>query len=294
MTGTILIKTQNESAFVGPRTRMYRHTVRAEKSRVRWVTIAVIFVIAGLTVLTFPYAAKWLTSTKQHQELRAYTMSAAQGHEQKFEDALAANTAGDTESALVSLRVEGSDAIGSVSIPEVSIQVPIYPSSSDEDLKRGAGHVPPTSAPVGGVGTHSAISAHTGMPTASMFDRLSDVKVGDDVFIEVLGQLLTYRVVTIVVDTPEEGAAHLVPEPGRDLLTLITCTPYGINTHRLLVTAERTTGSTGHDFARHLQTPKPIWAVVYAAAVGTVLITAATTTSAGKRKRHRATMSPSP
>lgn len=248
-----------------------QRTRKLNKRRLRLTVLASIFILVGLSVLTFPYAATWWSATRQQEQTLNYTMLVNEGVEGQFKTALAQNIAGDVTGALASMTVEGSRAIGSVVIPSVGVDVPFYPTSTPEDLSRGAGHVPGTSAPVGGSGTHAALSAHTGMPTAAMFDRLNEVEVGDVVLVRTLGNLLEYRVQGIVVDTPEDGATRLQPEATRDLLTLITCTPYGVNTHRLMVTAERTSGTAfgvaPPSFADPLPVGPPTWAFVYGVAV---------------------------
>lgn len=107
-----------------------------------------------------------------------------------------------------------------------------------DTLNAGAGHMFGTDLPVGGVGRHTVITAHTGLPNSTMFDRLTDLKIGDEFFFEVQDQSLAYRVTRIDVVEPNDPSL-LGREKDKDLATLLTCTPYGINSHRLLVTGER-------------------------------------------------------
>lgn len=127
---------------------------------------------------------------------------------------------------------------GYVSVPEYGINLPIYHGTADSSLSRGAGQLYGTSFPVGGPSTRSVICGHTGVVYAMLFTRLMQMKVGNLFYINVLGHSLAYKVVNINIILPSDvNAIKIVP--GEDLVTLLTCYPYGINTHRLLVTGER-------------------------------------------------------
>lgn len=144
------------------------------------------------------------------------------------------------------LRVDGTDVIGYVSIPAIKCTLPIYSGVSAETLQNGVGHLPGTSLPIGGTDTHAVLSAHTGLPGQELFNNLDEVKVGDVVTINVLDQTLTYSVYDVEVIEP----ALLQPlfiQKGKDLLTLVTCTPYGVNTHRLLVHCKRSSEAVTTD-----------------------------------------------
>lgn len=146
--------------------------------------------------------------------------------------------------------------IGYIDIPKINVYLPIYHGTSTEVLERGAGHLENTAFPVGGKNTHSVISAHTAFPTETFFDYLTDMEEGDYFYIHVLNRVLTYQVDQIKVVLPD-NTHDLYVEDGRDLVTLLTCTPYSINSHRLLVRGTRvedqdpgdvTTVSTGNDY----------------------------------------------
>lgn len=128
--------------------------------------------------------------------------------------------------------------MGSVSIPKISVKLPIFHGTSLEELDKGAGHMYGTSLPVGGENTHSIISAHTGMSNKLMFTRLDELKEGDVFYLHVEGRTLAYKVSEINVILPDEFDKVTI-QNGRDIVTLMTCTPIGKNTHRLLVTGER-------------------------------------------------------
>ena len=132
------------------------------------------------------------------------------------------------------LKLPGSSMIGYVKIDKIGVELPIYHGTSDEVLNVGVGHLEGTSLPVGGENTHSVMSAHRGLPSAKLFTDLDRLEPGDTFQITVLDQVLTYQVDQVKVITPTEVEDLLIAE-GKDYCTLFTCTPYGINTHRLLV-----------------------------------------------------------
>ena len=125
-----------------------------------------------------------------------------------------------------------------IEIPKIDVFLPIYHGTSKEVLERGAGHLENTSFPVGGASTHSVISAHAAFPTRTFFDYLTEIKKGDKFIVHVLDELLTYQVDQIKVVEPDETRDLYVAD-GKDYVTLLTCTPYSINTHRLLVRGTR-------------------------------------------------------
>lgn len=136
------------------------------------------------------------------------------------------------------LNLNGDGVMGYIEIPEIDVYLPIYHGTSEEALRKGAGHLDVTALPVGGEGNHSVISAHRGLPSAELFTRLDELENGDKFFLHVLDQTLAYEVDQIRVILPEE-LSLLEPEKGKDLVTLLTCTPYSVNTHRLLVRGQR-------------------------------------------------------
>ena len=129
--------------------------------------------------------------------------------------------------------------MGSIEIPSINVNLPIYHGTSDEVLSAGVGHLNGSSLPIGGVNTKSILTAHRGLPSSKLFTRLDELVEGDLFFIRVLNETLAYKVNDIQVIEPED-VAGLEIEEGKDLVSLITCTPYGLNTHRLVVTGERT------------------------------------------------------
>lgn len=137
------------------------------------------------------------------------------------------------------LNVDGKGLIGYVIIPKIDVELPIYHGTSKKILEKGAGHLQNTSMPIGGKSTHAVISAHSGFPEQTFFDYLTDLETGDIFYIRVLNKTLAYKVDQIKVVLPEE-TQDLRIVPNEDHVTLLTCTPYGINTHRLFVRGVRT------------------------------------------------------
>lgn len=136
------------------------------------------------------------------------------------------------------LNLSGDGVMATINIPKIHVELPIYHTTDTDVLEHGVGHLEGTSVPIGGESTHCVLSGHTGLPSMKIFDNLDQLEVGDYFVISVLGEDHAYRVTSVEVVLPDETDS-LVIEQGRDLCTLVTCTPYGVNTHRLLVHAER-------------------------------------------------------
>ena len=144
-----------------------------------------------------------------------------------------------------SLPVPGDD-IGSVEIPVIGVDLPIAHGTSDAVLQAKAGHMYGTSLPVGGASTHACIAAHSALASSELFTHLDRLEEGDVFYIHILGEIHAYTVRKVRIVKPEAADAYLGIRKGGDLVTLYTCTPYGINTHRLLVTGERTPEKDGY------------------------------------------------
>lgn len=137
------------------------------------------------------------------------------------------------------LSVDGTGIMGYIEIPVISVRLPIYHTTQEKYLQVGVGHQEGTSLPVGGSGTNCFLSGHRGLPSSKLFTDLDKVQIGDIFRIMTLGQVLTYQVDKIDVVLPDDTADAIMIRPGQDLVTLVTCTPYGVNTHRLLVRGSR-------------------------------------------------------
>ena len=136
------------------------------------------------------------------------------------------------------LNMEESGVMGALEIPKISLYLPIYHGTSAEVLEKGIGHLEGSSIPIGGKNTHAVLTGHRGLPSAELFSNLDQLERDDEFYIHILGKTLAYRVFNVETVKPEE-TGHLTIAKGQDRVTLVTCTPYGINTHRLLVHAKR-------------------------------------------------------
>ncbi len=246
--------------------------------------------VVGLSVVLYPSAASWLSSYNQSlliEEIGQSLEHASPGVDQQLALAKAYNNAlssgvnldananvptgsGTMSNAALQyedmLRTGTSDVMARLRMPSIDVDLPIYHGTSDETLLRGIGHLEGSSLPIGGADTHSVLTAHRGLAQAEMFTNLDKVGVGDRFTIEVFGEVLTYEVrETKVVDPEETDSLHAVS--GEDLVTLVTCTPLGINSQRILVTGERVTPTPIEDIEAAGEGPTipgfPWWAVVY-------------------------------
>jgi sortase A len=228
--------------------------------------LVVIVAAIGLAVILYPAAGTWVIATAIDEDLHAYARQVDQSSpttkQQYLMDAQSYNlaipqgrlqdpfaSASKKESASAGfqlyreqLAIAGRDAMGRVAIPSIGLELPIYHGTDDFALSRGAGHLYGSSLPVGGPGTHAVITAHAGLPHAAMFTDLSKVVEGDLFTMDVLDQTLTYRVDQVVVVKPDD-ISQLMVVSGKDYVTLVTCTPINVNSHRLLVRGERVSES---------------------------------------------------
>lgn len=175
----------------------------------------------------------------QLDQARQYNEVIASGHVQ-LKDPFAAETgdgSSDNYDSLLCMTEEG--VMGFIRIPSIEVSLPIYHGTSEQTLEVGAGHLQGTSLPIGGPSTHSVITGHTGLSSAKLFTDLIEMKEGDIFILSVYGEKLVYEVDQIKTVWPFE-LDELTVTPGEDYCTLVTCTPYGVNTHRLLVRGRRT------------------------------------------------------
>lgn len=176
------------------------------------------------------YSAQWERARNYNEELMPYVLP------DSF--AIAAAAEEPDEEYMSCLNLTGNGMMGYVSIPKINVKIPIYHTVKEEVLQTAAGHLEGSSLPVGGENTHAVLSAHRGLPSAALFTDLDKLKEGDHFLVAVLDEILCYEVDHISVVEPEETEALQIEE-GKDLVTLLTCTPYGVNSHRLLVRGHR-------------------------------------------------------
>ena len=224
--------------------------------------ILILIFLAGLSLLLYPYIANEWNTYRQSKLMTTYEEAVESINEETPIDytsefaranayneslvpyilpdsfAIAAASEEPDEEYMACLNLTGDGMMGYVQIPKIDIKIPIYHTVSTEVLEKAAGHLEGSSLPVGGADTHAVISAHRGLPSAALFTDLDKLKEGDHFVISVLDEILCYEVDQISVVEPSETEALKV-EPGKDLATLLTCTPYGVNSHRLLVRGHR-------------------------------------------------------
>lgn len=222
------------------------------KKRISTGIMIMIFMI-GLSLLLYPGASNFWNSIHQTYAIVDYEASleglsptdytvyweAAEDYNRELaglEEPLKNYDQIDGYKAVLNVRNNGM--MGYITIPDLNVELPIYHGTSESVLSKAAGHLEGSSLPVGGENTHCVISAHRGLPSAKLFTNLDQVEVGDRFSMKILDRTLTYEVFEISVVKPDE-IERLGIEEGKDLCTLVTCTPYGINSHRLLVHGKR-------------------------------------------------------
>ena len=208
--------------------------------------LLVLIFFVGLAVMLYPTISDYINQRNQTRVVNGlsdadYTayFDAADVFNQEIAAAPDALYHADRFSTYsTTLDVTGTGIMGYITIPRIGVELPIYHGTSDAVLQVAAGHLEGTSLPVGGASTHAVISAHRGLPSAKRFTNLDQLEVGDTFTITVLDRELTYEVDKISIVLPTE-VDELKVVDGKDYVTLMTCTPYGINTHRLLVRGHR-------------------------------------------------------
>lgn len=220
--------------------------------------ISIIFIILGVGIFLYPSISNYLAEKNHIDIIRNYDNLIVKINEEKINEEKEKariyneNLSGDPvhdpfvigsgyalpENYKEVLNVSDDGVMGYVEIPKISVYLPIYHGTSDEVLEKGVGHIQNTSVPIGGNSTHSILTGHTGLPNAELFTRLDELGIDDIFYIHVLGDVLTYKVFETKVILPDK-IDELRILNGKDYVTLVTCTPYGVNSHRLLVKAER-------------------------------------------------------
>ncbi|MBR7178248.1 MAG: class C sortase [Oscillospiraceae bacterium] len=208
--------------------------------KIRLLTV-IALAIAGISVMAYPAFSSYLNalhSSRALQNLSARLDAADSDTLREQRELAKAYNRGAAPEQYEELLDFGNGIMGSIRIPEIGVELPIYHGVSDTVLQKGAGHLPTSSLPIGGTGNHCVLTGHTGLPSAELFTGLTELTAGDLFYLHILNEILAYEVDQILVVLPHEVEA-LRPVPGRDYCTLVTCTPYGINTHRLLVRGQR-------------------------------------------------------
>lgn len=226
------------------------------KKRIKTI-VAIAIIIVGLFVFLYPTISYIWNGYRDSRLITEYNHSVAEADEGKqteilnkakqYNEKIAARTTKNIigpdedykDPEYEALLNFGTGIMGYIEIPKISAKIPIYHYSNAEVLEKGVGHIYGSSLPVGGESTHSVLTGHRGLSSAALFSELNKLEEGDMFYLYVCGETMAYRVCKIQTVLPDETGILKI-EDGKDLVTLVTCTPYAINSHRLLVTGERT------------------------------------------------------
>ena len=227
---------------------------KSQMKKIRVIFCVIIF-ITGLGIASYPFISNMVAQRHASQVVKDYETNVEEMDEEKI-DAMkeAAKKYNEQLSNVVSVNDENEnneqgesyadllnigESLGYITIPKIDVNLPIYNGTSQDVLSKGVGHMEQSSYPLGGVSTHCVLTGHRGLPSAVLFTDLDKLEIGDEFYLHVLDEILAYKVDQIkVVEPNESGDLEIID--GKDYCTLVTCTPYAINSHRLLVRGERT------------------------------------------------------
>ena len=238
------------------------------KKRIFVLLLLFLLFLLGLGLVAYPIVSSYYTERHQSEVHTAYQaileqagseeIDAARAEAEAYNELLASGATAaelDTLDYDSLLNLAGNGIMGYIEIPAIDALLPICHGVGEDSLERGAGHMPTTSLPIGGRGTHTVISAHSGMATARMFTDLEQLEAGDVFYLHVLDEALAYEVDQILVVKPYQTDALKIG-PEQDYVTLITCTPYGVNSHRLLVRGHRIEPETEECASNEIASPR--------------------------------------
>lgn len=257
------------------------------KKRLSTLILILVFLI-GLSLLLYPAVSSYWNSLRQSRAISKYVEDIESLDQSKldgileeakaYNDGLAKGTPiitklSDEERRLYNtlLNASGNGIMGYINIPAINCSLPIYHGTDDDVLQIAVGHIEGTSLPTGGASTHCVLSGHRGLPSAELFTNLDKLVVGDTFTINVLNDTLTYEVYDIQTVLPHE-IDNLKIERNQDLCTLVTCTPYGVNTHRLFIRAHRIENAEAETTVRVLPEATQIDSIIIAAIVAVPLL----------------------
>lgn len=264
---------------------------------------------AGAGIFLYPVVSNLLAEYRHENVINTYQARVEESDAQDLEAAWEAarvyndNLTGDPvhdpfvlgsgyvlpDNYLEVLNLGGDGVMGYLEIPKIDSSLPIYHGTSEEVLREGIGHLEMSTLPIGGENRHAVLSAHRGLPSAELFTRLDEMEIGDQFYIHVLNEVLAYEVSAINVIEPED-LALLKTEEGQDLVTLVTCTPYAVNTHRLLVTGHRVPYVAPEGEGDSTQILNAAWRLIYGGgiALGILLLILIVVLLKKRRKKQEA------
>lgn len=220
----------------------------------RSTILLILILLIGLSLMLYPSFADWWNSFHSSRAIASYVEQVVNIDDAQYEELW--DAAWDYNQSLLHrpndfllsdeqkeiykslLDFGGNGIMGYIEIPLIDVMLPIYHGTKESVLQIAVGHLDWTSLPVGGAGSHCVVSGHRGLPSARLFTDLDRLEVGDVFMLHVLNEILTYEIDQILIVEPQDSDPLLI-EPGKDLCTMITCTPYGINSHRMLVRGHR-------------------------------------------------------
>ncbi len=253
------------------------------KKVILWIT-AILLIIVAIGLAGYPFISDYVNSInvkgqgvvydEQVQKLETDEYDLLLRNAQIYNAGLIGNYINDPfekfyrypEDYMNMLKVEGTDVMASISIPKINVNLPIYHGTLDETLKKGVGHLSTSSLPVGGTGTHCILTGHTGYSQLRLFSDVDQMDKGDVFFITTLRDKLAYKVYDKKIILPEETESLQI-DKDRDLCTLVTCYPFGVNTHRLLICAERIDLNEGEALAENQGSGDSTWDQEYRKAI---------------------------
>lgn len=241
-----------------PDTHNSREKAMKRKRRILFDIIRILVLLVALSVLLYPTVSNYLYEKNSSRAVNNYDDTSKRLEEQErlalLEEARAYNdrlvsgggVQGDTfhtqgeasQEYDQLLSMDASGMMGYITIPKIDVELPIYHTTTEAVLQRGVGHFPSSSLPVGGESTHAVLTGHRGLPSKKLFTDLDRIVKGDVFYIKILGETFAYQVDQILTVLPEETQSLQIEE-GKDYVTLVTCTPYAVNTHRLLIRGHR-------------------------------------------------------
>lgn len=270
-----------------------RRQLRGERTRssstAKQHLLLAVLAFLGIGIMLYPSAAQWVSALHEQNALHGYAqtqqqyspeqkqavLQAADDYNRSQVSGLIVDPFSNTGSAgqptvdaeaqnyLQQLNLDANGIMSELTIPGLNVQLPVYHGATEDTLRKGVGHLYGSSLPVGGDSTHAVLTGHSGLPEAAMFTDLSKLHEGDRFTIDTFGRTLTYAVTSTETVEPTD-IENLKVQQGKDLVTLVTCTPIGINSHRLLVHAERVpnTAEAGDEGAQEVDLPGIPWAFI--------------------------------
>ncbi len=222
---------------------------KKKKKKNRSTILIICMMLLGIGVMLYPTISNWYNELTGSYAIQEFRETLADRTEQELTEQRAMaeaynatlrneGTVSECPYAYNEIMDFGNGMMGYIDIPVIDVYLPIYHGVSENVLSKGVGHMSRTAFPIGGEGNHSVLTGHTGSPAAYLFTDLDEMVEGDTFYLYVLEETLAYEVDQILVVLPEE-VDDILPEPGEDYCTLVTCTPYGVNSHRLLVRGHR-------------------------------------------------------